>query len=192
MDKIIAITGGIGSGKSTVSKIIKELGYKVFSADEVYCELLQDENFVKNIYKSLDIKTDKLVYDRNLVSSKVFNNKEMLEKLNAATHPNIMYNMLKQSKNESGIVFNEVPLLFEGGYEKLYDNVIIVSRNLDSRIEAVSKRDNLPKEKVIERINNQINYEKIDCNAHTLIINDKGLDELLVKVKAVVDKIVKD
>ena len=85
MDKIIAITGGIGSGKSTVSQIIKELGYKVFSADEVYGELLKDEKFVKNIYKTLEIETDSLVYDRDLVSSKVFNNKEMLEKLNSAT-----------------------------------------------------------------------------------------------------------
>lgn len=191
MDKIIAITGGIGSGKSTVSQIIKELGYKVFSADEVYTELLKDEKFVKNIYKTLEIETDSLVYDRDLVSSKVFNNKEMLEKLNSATHPHIMFKMLTQSKNESGIVFNEVPLLFEAGYEKLYDNVIIVSRNLDSRVDAVSKRDNLSKEKVLLRINNQIDYAKIESNAHTLIVNDGSLEELTIKVKAVIDSIAK-
>ena len=75
MNKIIAITGGIGSGKSTVSKIIKDLGYKVYSADEIYKELIKDKNFVKEIYKALDIKTDDFIFDKNLISSRVFKNK---------------------------------------------------------------------------------------------------------------------
>ena len=143
MDKLIAITGGIGSGKSTVSSIIKQLNYKVFSADEVYRDLILDKSFVKTIYNALNIESNDFVFDKELISKKVFNNKEMLLKLNAVTHPSIMDKMLNLSKAEGGVVFNEVPLLFEGGYENIYDKVIIVTRDEKSRVEAVAKRDNI-------------------------------------------------
>lgn len=191
MDKLIAITGGIGSGKSTVSSIIKSFGYKVFSADEVYKNLINDSGFVKNIYNALEIKKDDLVFDRELISKKVFNNKEALTRLNAVTHPAIMDKMLNLSKAEKGIVFNEVPLLFESGYEKLYDKVIVVTRDEKARVEAVAKRDNVSPSDVQKRINNQINYENISFNAHTLIVNNGSLNELTDKVKAVISEIVK-
>lgn len=191
MDKLIAITGGIGSGKSTVSTIIKQLNYKVFSADEVYRDLLSDSGFVKTIYTALGIESEDFVFDKELISKKVFNNKEMLSKLNAVTHPAIMDRMLNLSKAEKGIVFNEVPLLFEGGYESLYDKVIIVIRDEKSRVDAVAKRDNISASDVKKRIDNQVNYENISTNAHTLIVNDGSLSELTKKVKAVISEIVK-
>ncbi len=192
MDKLVAITGGIGSGKSTVSKIISDLGYKVFSADKIYKDLIKDKEFVKSIYNALEIESKDLVFDKDLISNKVFNNKDMLNRLNSVTHPVVMDKMLLLSKRESGVVFNEVPLLFEGGYERLYDKVIIVCRDLDSRVDAVSKRDNVTKEKVLLKINNQINYEKFLTNEHTLIVNDKSFDELFKKVKVALKEIVED
>ena len=78
--KRIAITGGIGVGKSTACDIISKMGYKVVSADETYKELLADKNFVKKINELLDIKSE--VFDKNAVSQAVFNDREKLKTLN--------------------------------------------------------------------------------------------------------------
>lgn len=189
--KLVAITGGIGSGKSTVSNIIKNLGYPVFSADEVYKNLIKEKVFVKKIYDALGIESNDYDFNKALISSKVFNDKEMLKKLNEITHPEVMNELIKLSKEKGGVVFNEVPLLFESNFESLYDKVIIVVRNLNDRVSSVALRDGLTEKDVLLRVNNQINYENIDNNAHTLISNDGSLEELAVKVKAVIDSIVK-
>ncbi len=189
--KLIAITGGIGSGKSTVSKIIKDLGYPVFSADEVYKNLIKEKAFVKKIYDALGIESNDYNFNKALISSKVFNDKQALKKLNDTTHPAVMAKLIRLSKERGGVVFNEVPLLFESNFENLYDNVIIVNRDLKDRVSSVALRDGLTEKDVLLRVNNQINYENIDNNAHTLISNDGSLEELAVKVKAVIDSIVK-
>ena len=191
MNKLIAITGGIGSGKTSVSKIIKSLGYKVFSADETYSELLNDKSFVKTIYDALDIKSTNYVFDRKLVANKVFNDNDCLKKLNDITHPLIMKKMLENSKNESGVIFNEVPLLFESGYQNLYDEIIVVKRSLEDRVNSVTKRDGISKNDVLARINNQYDYENKLNIEHTLIVNDGSLDKLTSSVKVVLEKIVK-
>ncbi len=189
--KLIAITGGIGSGKSTVSKIIKDLGYPVFSADEVYKNLIKEKAFVKKIYDALGIESQDYSFNKELISSKVFNDKSLVKKLNDTTHPAVIGELIRLSKESGGIVFNEVPLLFESNFENLYDKVIIVTRNLKDRVLAVASRDGLSEKEVLLRVNNQINYENINNNAHTLISNDKSLEELTNKVKAVIDSIVK-
>lgn len=189
-NKVYAVTGGIGSGKSTVSKIIKDCGYEVFSADNVYKELLKCPDFIKSIYSALSIENaDILNFDAKLVSNKVFNDKELLKKLNEATHPKIMQKLIEKSKSVSGVCFNEVPLLFEGGYENLYDGVIVVKRDFKLRESDVIKRDNISKEEFLKRVNNQFDYQKLD-NTHTVITNDGNLKELEVKVKAVLSEII--
>ncbi len=191
MNKLIAITGGIGSGKTSVCKIIKSLGYKVFSADETYSELLNDKSFVKTIYDALDIKSNNYVFDRKLVANKVFNDNNCLKKLNDITHPLIMKKMLENSKKESGVIFNEVPLLFESGYQNHYDGIIVVKRSLEDRVNSVTKRDGISKNDVLARINNQFDYENKLNIEHTLIVNDGSLDKLTSSVKVVLEKIVK-
>jgi dephospho-CoA kinase len=191
MDKIIAITGGIGSGKSSVSKIIKSLGYKVFSADEVYASLILNKDFVLSIYNALGIKTASEDFDRKLVAEKVFNDSEKLKILNDITHPAVMKKLLELSKSCKGVVFNEVPLLFESGYESAYDNIIVVKRSLGDRVKSVSLRDNLDESEVLLRINNQFDYENNLNIEHTLIVNDGSLSELESKVKVAIEKVIK-
>ncbi len=190
-NRIYAITGGIGSGKSTVSKIIKDSGFEVFSADEVYKELLLSKDFVKSIYDALSIKTDDYVFDTKLVSSKVFNDKKLLKKLNETTHPIIMQKLIEKSKKIDGVCFNEVPLLFESGYENLYSGVIVVKRDVALREKDVIKRDNITKEEFTKRLNSQFNYKNLDEKLHTVITNDGDFKELELKVKAVLGEIIK-
>ena len=193
MAKIYAITGGIGSGKSTVCEIIEKLGYTVFSADKVYKELLKCPTFVQKIYSALAIdSTDYANFNGKLIAEKVFNNKDLLAKLNAVTHPEIMRVMLEKSKGVDGVCFNEVPLLFESGYENLYSGVIVVKRDIELRKKGVIERDNLTEEDFNNRVKNQYNYENLSKTTHTVITNDDTIEKLTEKVKAVLVEICKN
>ena len=193
MNKIYAVTGGIGSGKSLVLTILQEKGYKVFSADKIYNELISNNEFSCEIYNILGLKFNKNIgFERDKVSSIVFNDKEKLKLLNDYSHSKIMEKMISESKKCEGIVFNEVPLLFESGYENLYDGIIIVSRDLDSRIASIIKRDNKTKEEVLSVIKNQYNYDNNLNNSHILITNDGDINSLKEKVEKVISDIEKN
>lgn len=185
---IIAITGGIGSGKSTAITAIKQMGYLVISADETYAELLKNPEFVRGVYRAVDIACDKIELDRNLLSTEVFKNSEKLKALNDFTHAKIYNAMFEKSKGYD-VVFHEVPLLFESGYQNKYDKVIVIMRDINSRIQSVKSRSGLSDEEVISRIKNQFNYENLDKNKHTVITNDGNLLDFSAKVKAVVNEI---
>ena len=191
--KIIAVTGGIGAGKSTVAKILKNSGYKVFGADETYKKLLKNGDFKRKIYNATGLRYNGR-FIKKQVADAVFGNPDKLKALNDATHSEIMRVMLEKSKKAAsksgGLVFNEVPLLFEGGFESLYDGVIVVVRNKEVRIAAVLARDKTDEKRVLARINNQIDYEKKDLTAYTLIENDGDLSSLSKKVRKAVEKFI--
>lgn len=186
-NKIIAITGGIGSGKSTVINLIEKHGYPVISADETYKKLLEDKEFVRGVHLSVGLDVDSPVLLREEVSKIVFNNAEKLKDLNSFTHKKIMEKMFEESVGKR-VVFHEVPLLFESGYQDRYDRVLIVKRSKNLRIEGLKIRG-LSIDEINKRIENQIDYEKIDGFEHTVIINDGSLEELSAKVKAVLNEI---
>lgn len=187
IDKIVAVTGGIGCGKSAVIDIIKNLGYTVLSADKEYSLLLSDRNFVDKVHEIAGVKGGETL-DRKAVSNAVFSSAEKLKNLNEFTHKKVYKQLFLKSKGK-GLVFHEVPLLFESGYQNSYDKVLVVTRNLEDRITSVIKRSNLTKEEVLKRIQNQFNYENLDKIKHTVINNDGSFEDLAVKVKAVIDEI---
>ncbi|MGN0805923.1 MAG: dephospho-CoA kinase, partial [Candidatus Coproplasma sp.] len=151
----IAVTGGIGSGKSTACKIINSLGYPVYSCDEAYKSVLQDGQTVETLereFGSQILNADGSL-DRFALSAIVFGDEKKLEKLNKITHPKIFEKIFELSENDSGIVFYEVPLLFEGGYQSLFDEVLVILRDRQQRINCVIERDGLKEEEVISRLN---------------------------------------
>jgi dephospho-CoA kinase len=191
----IAITGGIGSGKSTVSEIIKSKGFLVLSCDEIYRQLLMDERFVFSICeitKTEPIMCDKgyLSINRELVSAKVFADSELKLKLEAFTHPAIMDCAFSKMEANGGVTFCEVPLLFECNMQSAFDEVIVVLRNKESRISSVISRDGLSREQALSRIKNQFNYENFVSNEHTVICNDSSFEDLVVNTCAVLDGII--
>ena len=129
--------------------------------------------------------------DRNKVSSAVFKNRDRLNELNEITHPAIMKKIFSSAEREDGrFIFFEIPLLFEGGFEKLFDHVIVLMRDKKTRIAAVEARDGLSGAEVAARIKNQFNYEKNLSNGHTVIYNDGDIASLYNKVSEAVRKIV--
>lgn len=186
-----AVTGGIGSGKSTVMRFIAELGYPVLSADEAARNIYDEAEVLLQIRERFsDCFTDGAV-DRNKVSAAVFKNRDRLNELNEITHPAIMKKIFSRAEREDGrFIFFEIPLLFEGGFEKLFDHVIVLMRDKKTRIAAVEARDGLSGAEVAARIKNQFNYEKNLSNGHTVIYNDGDIASLYNKVSEAVRKIV--
>lgn len=184
----VAVTGGIGSGKSLVLNIINSLGYKTVSLDEVYAQLLQDEKFVLKISSAIGVEPlyieKKAVLNRKAISEKVFSNKKLLETLNLVTHSAIFERAF--SLYDEGIVFFEVPLLFEGGYQNKFDFVFVVQRDLEKRILSAMVRDGATREQIEQKIKNQFNYDDADLSIHTIINNDLDEEHLKkVVVKAI-------
>lgn len=188
----VAVTGGIGSGKSTVIGMIRKMGYPVFSADEISRTIYADPRLQEKIERHFPECISEMGIDRAKLSGIVFSDKDRLEMLNSITHPAIMENLfLEMEKSTSVLVFAEVPLLFEEGYERRFDQVIVVLRDRESRIASVQVRDGLSKEDVVARIKNQFDYEKNKIIAHTLIYNDGDLNALYQKVERAINEIKK-
>lgn len=186
--KRIAITGGIGSGKSTVALMMKEMGYPVFSCDEIYREVQTSEAYKKEISRYFGETIENGVLNREKLAEIVFSDDDKRKTLNSITHPMIM-SRLFEKMSAFEISFAEVPLLFEGGFEQDFDDVIVVYRKLEARIAAVCARDKTNEEKTLARIKKQADYEKIIKEGHTVIYNDEDLTSLRKKVLSVLEKI---
>lgn len=189
----IAVTGGIGSGKSSATKIIAELGYPTASADDVYHEMLEDEDFVRQINEkfglSEKIENGKLVLDRRALASIAFADENSLKKLNEFTHSKIMAEIERRAANSESAFFAEVPLLFEGGYENFFDRVFVILRREEKRREAVINRDSKTAAEVDKVIKTQFDYrvferaDEREKNGFIAVVrNDGSIGELREKI----------
>ena len=181
MNKKIAVTGGIGSGKSTVIQILKEAGYKVLSCDKITAELYQTRK-VKLLLKKMFPDAVKGYFfpklDRKVISAAVFNDKNRLDELTSTITPLVIKEVERRTKTLSGTVFVEVPLLFECNYQNRFDQVWVVKRNKTQRIESVKTRSGLSEEQIVSRITSQVDYDKLDLTPYIVISNDSGVDQL--------------
>jgi dephospho-CoA kinase len=181
MNKKIAVTGGIGSGKSTVIQILKEAGYKVLSYDKITAELYQTRK-VKLLLKKMFPDAVKGYFfpklDRKIISAAVFNDKNRLDELTSTITPLVIKEVERRTKTLSGTVFVEVPLLFECNYQNRFDQVWVVKRNKTQRIESVKTRSGLSEEQIVSRITSQVDYDKLDLTPYIVISNDSGVDQL--------------
>ena len=158
MTKILGLTGGIGSGKTTIAKYIQSLGIPVYIADDEAKKILQ----LPETLISLKLVFGNAIFDnetlnKDKLSNIVFNNPEMLKQLNQIIHPAVkrdFENWLIANKNHP-IVVKEAAILFESGSYKDCDAVITIVAPLNSRIQRIMARDNTIYEAVLSRINNQ-------------------------------------
>ena len=184
----IALTGGIGCGKSTVLEILREAGYPVFSCDEIYRKMQTDGAFLSQLEGIFQGVVQDGVLNRKKLADTVFGDAEALKKLNTLTHPLIMQR-LHEEMDKYPIAVAEVPLLFESGRQGEFDGVLVVYRPIDERIAAVCRRDNASEAEVLRRIKNQADYEKIIQEGHTVIYNDGNFVNLKEKVLSALEKI---
>lgn len=191
---ILGLTGGIGSGKSTVSKIFLSMGIKVFDADLIAKDILETEQVKEEIKEKLgkefiNLKSNSV--DKELLKKEVFNNSKKLNILNGIVHPRVVDIYKKkylEFKDKKEIVIFDVPLLFEVNLERYCDKVIVVDIDLKIQIERIKNRDNIDVTLINKIIAAQMSREERNIKADILIENNGSLEELKQKI----EKIIKD
>jgi dephospho-CoA kinase len=192
--KKVAITGGIGSGKSLALRYISQIGYPVYSCDEIYKTVIKSKEYIDKVSALFpDVIVDGNI-SRELLAKQVFNNIENRMKINQIAHPMIMQTLYAQmAKCESTLIFAEVPLLFEGNFEKDFDNILYIYRSKEKRIESIIARDGLSRVDAENRIAVQFNPDSLegqkrlnDVQAH-IIENNGSCDELYQKILNYID-----
>ncbi len=158
MTKIIGLTGGIGSGKSSVAQLFISKGIPVYIADVEAKKLMDSKKIIEKIRKVFGKEIfDEEKINRPKLAAIVFNDPDKLAQLNAIVHPAVHEHFIKWvSKHQDfPFIIKEVAILFETGGEKYCDKVITVVAPTSLRLERVMKRDNTKEEAVIARMNNQ-------------------------------------
>lgn len=193
--KLIGITGGIGSGKSTVSDILKHLGYKIYNSDIRAKELIRGsviKDKLVNAFGDKILKNDTL--DKELLSEIIFENKSALKKINSIIHPEVkkdFKNWVKENSNNK-ILFKESALLIESETYKELDKIILIIANKGLRVSRVLARDkNRSKKEIDAIIDNQIDEKEATKQADIIIENDQK-NMLLPKVIKCLDKLLKE
>jgi dephospho-CoA kinase len=172
----IGLTGGIGSGKSTVAKIFETLGIPVYYADDAAKTLMNTDPALKEaIIKNFGAQAySNNQLNRSYLASIVFTNKEKLELLNSLTHPATIHAANEWIKKQtSPYIIKEAALLFESRADKHLDHIIGVAAPLELRIKRVMERDGLSKEAILQRINRQMDEEEKMKRCDFVIINDE-------------------
>ncbi len=173
----IGITGGIGSGKTTVAKVFEQLGIPVYHADYWAKEIMNTEPLVVERLKELfgnSIYDSAGKADRKRIAEIVFANKNKLNELNSVIHPAVWLhgeNWMKQHEDKPYIL-KEAAILFESGGNKSTDKVIMVSAPREIRLQRVINRDNVTREEVEARMANQWTDEKKIALSDFVIVND--------------------
>ncbi len=176
--KIVGLTGGIGSGKTTVLKMFQQLGASVYIADAEAKKLMHTN---KKLMQEITDLFGKEAYINNklnkqYIANVVFNNKEKLEELNKLVHPKVREHFFEFIKSSnSSIVIYEAAILFESKSNTFCDFVITVVSNNEERVKRIIKRDGLTKQQVLDRMKNQTTDEH-KIKKSTFVIKNDSLD----------------
>lgn len=176
--KVIGLTGGIGSGKSTLAKWFSEKGIPVYNSDVEAKNLMnENEKIISELTELFGEKTyENGVYNSKFVASKVFENKELLKKLNQIVHPAVFQDFHNWVKKQNAVfVVKEAAILFESGSYKVCDAVISVVADEKIRMERVMKRDKISERQIRQRMNNQWTDEQRMELSDFVIVNNSDL-----------------
>jgi len=192
MTKIIGLTGGIGSGKTTIARLFQAEGIPVYIADDAAKKILDLQETIKQVtieFGNTIILEGKI--DRKKLSEVVFNNPEKLKKLNSIIHPLVKGHFDKwvQKNSSFPFVIKEAAILFESGSYKYCDKIITVTASKETRISRVMHRDKTTREAVLARMNNQWSDEQRVAKSDFVIVNEnledskKQFQNILKKLK---------
>ncbi|MEO8933922.1 MAG: dephospho-CoA kinase [Xanthomarina sp.] len=190
--KIVGLTGGIGSGKTTVAKQFNALGIPVYIADTEAKYLMNTSKAIKTKLIALFGKDSykNKVLNRPFLADKIFNNAENLKSMNAIVHPEVEAHFKAWvSRQESPYVIKESAILFENGAYASCDYIITVTAPLALRMERLLKRDETTEEKILAIMKNQSSDETKIEKSHFVIVN-QGLKETQEQVQLTHHKIV--
>ena len=194
MGKIIGITGGISSGKSTVTNFLRQRGFQVVDADALVHQLQAPGGRLYNILvehfgNQVLLKNGQL--NRPLLASLIFSNPEEQE-WSKETQGQVILEELAALKNQlaqtEAIFFMDIPLLFEQGYESWFDEVWLIYLDRETQIERLMNRDKLSLEAAESRLSSQWSLDKKKQLATHIIDNSGSLDQLLSQIVSLLER----
>ncbi|MDO6597192.1 dephospho-CoA kinase [Oceanihabitans sp. 2_MG-2023] len=173
--KIVGLTGGIGSGKTTVAKEFNKLGVPIYIADDEAKKLMNRSKVIKRkliaLFGEDAYKNEKL--NRPYLAKLIFNDESLLKKMNAIVHPKVAQHFKRWlKKQDAPYIIKEVAILFENGSYKHCDYIITVTAAIDTRMERLLKRDNTTVSKIEAIMNNQWKDEEKIALSQYVIYND--------------------
>lgn len=187
--KLAAITGSIGCGKTTLASQAKSLGYTVFDADGWVRRLYFRKNFINTIIKEFPSTLENGLFNKRKLRHLVFDDNRQLKKLEALIHPflkNELKNRIRKNAAKDDIFFLDVALLFEMGWDKYCDLIIVANVDDDIQKSRVMKRDNVSAEH-FEKINNvQMSQKEKIKRADVVIDTDVPVNLLRVQIIEIV------
>ena len=187
---VIGLTGGIGTGKSTVSDYLRKKGCIILDADDISRKMTEAGmpalSIIQNVFGDEVINSDGSL-NRHKLGDIVFNNRDKLQKLQQIITTEVVDNInrkLSQLKSEhcDNIVVIDAPLLFECGMENIADENWLVISEMSVRIKRVKERDNLSEEQIIARINNQMSQEDKEKLSDYVLDNSGSLQQLYEQI----------
>jgi dephospho-CoA kinase len=188
---VIGLTGGIGSGKSTVAEVFKTLQIPVFNSDleakTLYCHP-EIQSQIIALFGNVYFPNGQL--NKQQLANIVFNDKKKLQQLNNIIHPAVAKkfdNWLKQHQKNS-FVIKEAAILIESGAAKQVDKIIVVTAPKTERVQRVMQRDNVSQHEVEQRMQHQLTEEELLKHAHYVISND-GKSLIIPQILTLIEKL---
>ncbi|RXJ50756.1 dephospho-CoA kinase [Gelidibacter gilvus] len=191
--KIVGLTGGIGSGKTTVAKMFQELGVPLYIADDRAKVLMNTSKIIRrkliHLFGEEAYKDNEL--NRPFLASKIFENANLLKQMNAIVHPKVGADFLRWKEKQTAVyVLKEAAIIFENNMASQYDLIITVVADLDQRIARVINRDNTTEAKVLAIVNNQLSDDEKAKQSDFVIINH-DLEQTKVQVLKIHQQLLK-
>jgi len=190
----IGVTGGIGSGKSYICRIISSLGFPVYNCDAEAKKLM---NTNKHIINSLKLLIGENSYDskgnlnKPIIAQFLFANEENAHKINSVVHPVVKEDFRSWASSQNAdLIFMESAILFESGFNDVVDNVITITAPPETRIERTIRRDNTTREQVIARMNQQMQDEERVRLSDYIICNNTN-DNVEQQIKTIIETLSK-
>ena len=193
---VIGLTGGIGTGKSTVSQILRKKKFPVIDLDTISHEVIKIpkviekivENFGKEVLENsgnFENKNNAIQISREKLGKIIFENKEKRLLLNSIMHPEILHTMREQIskyKKNNKIIFVEIQLLFEVQWEKEFDYILLISAKKNTQIRRILERDKRSENDALNIINSQLPLDEKKKRSDFVIENDGNIEELKEKI----------
>lgn len=187
----IAISGTMASGKSSVLAYLKSLGYPTIDCDSINTNLQKkgEKGYLEILNQfGYDILDENEEIDRKKLAAIIFSNEKKKQQLENILHPLILEKCYEFKEKTNGLMFVEVPLLYELGWEKFFDEHWLITCSLKTCYKRCLKYRNMTKEQVSERINQQMDNELKKKKASVIIYNDTSLDDLYKKIDELLER----
>lgn len=188
--KVIGITGSIATGKSTVTKYLRDKGYVVIDSDYLaYLALTKDMYCISLVKENFDCLNSQGNIDRKKLGQIIFHDSIAKEKLESIIHPYVIKEIQKEIESNHGVLFLDIPLLYESHLEFLCNQVVVVYLPIDLEIKRLMKRDTIDEKYARIIINNQMSIEEKRKRADIILDNSQEIESLYQQIEHMLGEI---